>query len=167
MNGRGEPRQSTVATVELDAVNGVASVVTEGDPPASAPRAATARAWLDVAERAADPGTRAAAARRGLEELAGAFDDDRTDGPGGDAGADRATDDDTGQRLVAARSTADEAVRAALLSGALEARLTLYQWRHEDRELRFDPPLDDLEPDDVDGEPDGEVDGDVDGEVTP
>ena len=135
---RPTPR-STVATVELDAVTGVASVLTEGDPPSSALQAAAARAWLQVAERAADPDTRVVAARRGLEEL----------GEEHDRGHDGA-DDDTGQRLVAARSVSDTGVRAALLSGALEARLTLYQWRHEDRGLRFDPPLDDLEPDDLD-----------------
>ena len=133
---RPTPR-STVATVEIDAVTGVASVLTEGDPPSSALQAAAARSATSSHARAADPDTRVVAARRGLEELGDEHD---------------RADDDTGQRLVAARSVSDTGVRAALLSGALEARLTLYQWRHEDRGLRFDPPLDDLEPDDL--EPD-------------
>ena len=144
----GSTPRSTVAAVELDAVTGIASVLTEGDPPSSAPQAATARAWLEVAERAADPDTRVVAARRGLEELG----DEHDRGGGTESGPEDGTDDDTGQRLAAARSVADTGVRAALLSGALEARLTLYQWRHEDRGLRFDPPLDELEPDDL--EPD-------------
>ena len=49
-----------------------------------------------------------------------------------------------------AESSDDPSVRAALLTGALAARLQLYQWRYEDRGLRFDPPLDD--PDDADDE---------------
>ena len=130
----GQHTTETSAEVTLDGHRaGATVVVTAAVAPPSAVRAATARAWLVSAEESAGDGRfadSADAARRGLDELGDAYVD-----------RDRLVVDDTELHLVLADDTDDEDRAAALLRDALGARLSAYQWRHDDLGLRFDPPI--------------------------
>lgn len=135
MNGTDErPTQDPVrAEVVHDGRSATARVMVErGAMPPSAQVAATARAWLVLAESGAASGDHPAArdaAAHGLDVLGDGYLDPSDD----------SVEDDTTTKLYAAASTDDELVRATLLTRVLEARLEMYGWRHEDAGLRFDP----------------------------
>jgi hypothetical protein len=137
MNGTGE--RTTSDPVRVDVVHGgrtasAAVTVQRGDVPPSGHRAATARAWLALAEARAAAGDHPGAgdaASRGLEVLGGEYLDPSDDG----------VEDDTPTKLHAAASTDDERARATLRARVLEARLEMYGWCHEGLGLRFDPPV--------------------------
>lgn len=136
MNGTGE--RTTGDPLRVDVVDGghtasAAVTVQRGAVPPSGHRAATARAWLALAEARAAAGDHPGAgdaASRGLEVLGGEYLDP----------SEGSVEDDTATKLQAASSTDDEKARATLLTRVLEARLEMYGWRHEGLGLRFDPP---------------------------
>jgi hypothetical protein len=134
VSGTGAGARGEVAHAEVHQGAARASVrVPAGtDLPESAERAALARAWLALAEDLAGSATEAdVAARRGLDELGEDYLDPD----------DTSTVDDTGMKVLGADKASEPTQAAALLAGALEARLQMYAWRHEDLGLVFDPPL--------------------------
>lgn len=135
MSGHDQGAGEVHVDVDLDGREASADVHVDREVlPPSAPRAATARAWCALAEEATADGAHgvaATAARRGLEALG----DDYLDA------ADTATVDDTDMNVLGADKVGSPSEEAALLHRALESRLAMYQWRHEEFGLRFDPPV--------------------------
>lgn len=134
--GDDHERTASIAVgVDLDGRHADARVDARvGELPESAVGAALARAWLLLAELAGSDEaheTAGEASRRGLDELGGAHRS--PDGP--------PTKDDTGMKILAAEKASHPGERAALLRGALQARLADYQERHAATDLTFEPPV--------------------------
>jgi hypothetical protein len=127
-----DEHSTIVTTVAIDHIEAEASVLVAGARPTSAHRAAAAAAWLAVARIAADRAdvvVAEVACRAGIGALG---DEYRT--------AD--VDDSTSTKLLGADGERNQSTRYHLLERVLESRLTMYAWRYEDRNLRFDPPVD-------------------------
>jgi len=113
-----------------------AAVVADGTAaPDGAGGAAAARAWLVLAESAGVDGdldVASTAAAQGIDALGDTY-----------VQPDGSVDDSTDVRLHAADIATDPAQRATLLTRTLADRLVMFGWRHTDRDVEFDPPVND------------------------